>query len=263
MDIPPMLEIDALSRSFSGRQVLAEVSLRLAPGDYVAIVGESGVGKSTLLNLIAGLDRPDSGRVVLDGADYTTLDEDGLTRLRRDRLGFVFQAFHVLPHLTVLQNVALPLWLLLDTNYTVTADTLQIRSGPFRWRIALSDVREVSPSRSWVSSPALSLDRVRIRYGVGRSILVSPREKQRFIDSLRELFVEVRENATSLNAGIDSLNTVTRSVAAESERQAETLTTTAATIEEITVSINHIASNAGSTDTATSRIGLPNIAEAK
>ena len=83
-------------------------------------------------------------------------------------------------------TLLLPLWLLLDTNYTVTAQALQIRSGPFRWRIALSDVREVSPSRSWVSSPALSLDRVRIRYGAGRSILVSPREKQRFIDSLRQ-----------------------------------------------------------------------------
>ncbi|RZJ55116.1 MAG: hypothetical protein EON49_21085, partial [Acidovorax sp.] len=83
-------------------------------------------------------------------------------------------------------TLVLPLWLLLDTSYTLTAEELLVRSGPLRWRIALGDVREVLPSRSWVSSPALSLDRLRIRYGQGRSILISPREKQRFIDALRE-----------------------------------------------------------------------------
>ncbi|MBI5659964.1 MAG: ABC transporter ATP-binding protein [Nitrosomonadales bacterium] len=106
-----MLEIEGISRRFNGRSVLRGVSLRLQAGEYVAIVGESGIGKSTLLNLIAGLDRPDGGRLALDGSDYAALDEDALTRLRRDKMGFVFQAFHVLPHLTVHQNVALPLWL--------------------------------------------------------------------------------------------------------------------------------------------------------
>ena len=86
----------------------------------------------------------------------------------------------------VVLTLGLPLWLLLDTRYTVTADELQICSGPFRWCIALSEVREVSPSRSWLSSPALSLDRIRVQYGVARSVLVSPREKQRFVDCLRE-----------------------------------------------------------------------------
>ena len=106
-----MLEIDKLSRQFSNRSVLRQLSLRLNAGEYVAIVGESGVGKSTLLNLIAGLDHPDGGRLVLDGVDYSTMDDDALTRMRREKMGFVFQAFHVLPYLTVAQNVALPLWL--------------------------------------------------------------------------------------------------------------------------------------------------------
>src|SRR5207244_5595276 len=81
----------------------------LAAGDYVAGMGESGIGKSTLLNLIAGLERPDSGQVFLDGEDLCALGDDALTLVRRKDMGFVFQAFHILPYLTVAQNVALPL----------------------------------------------------------------------------------------------------------------------------------------------------------
>ena len=107
-----MLSVRDLSKSFSGprsKTVLARVSLELDRGEYVAVMGESGIGKSTLLNLVAGLDRPDAGSVSLDGTDLTTLDDDALTLLRRRRMGFVFQAFHVLPYLSVAQNVALPL----------------------------------------------------------------------------------------------------------------------------------------------------------
>ena len=92
--------------------MLDRLRLQLAPGEYLAIMGESGSGKSTLLNLIAGLDRPDSGRVLFEGIDLATLDDDAVTRWRRANIGFVFQAFHVLPYLSVLQNVALPLDLL-------------------------------------------------------------------------------------------------------------------------------------------------------
>jgi putative ABC transport system ATP-binding protein len=89
--------------------LLRDLALDVKRGEYIAIVGESGVGKSTLLNLIAGLDIPDSGTISLDGTEMTALDDDARTMLRRARVGFVFQAFHLLPHLTAAQNVALPL----------------------------------------------------------------------------------------------------------------------------------------------------------
>ncbi len=107
-----MLSVRNLCKSFSGpraKTVLRDISFDLAAGDYVAVMGESGIGKSTLLNLLAGLDRPDSGQVLLDGADLGALDDDALTLIRRKQMGFVFQAFHILPYLTGAQNVGLPL----------------------------------------------------------------------------------------------------------------------------------------------------------
>ena len=107
-----MLSVRNLSKSFSGpraKTVLRDISFELEPGDYVAVMGESGIGKSTLLNLIAGLDRPDSGEVLLDGVVLSSLGDDEATVVRRKHMGFVFQAFHILPYLTVAQNVALPL----------------------------------------------------------------------------------------------------------------------------------------------------------
>lgn len=92
--------------------VFEHLELALERGEYLAIMGESGVGKSTLLNLLAGLDEPDAGRVWLEGTDLAALTDDARTLLRRRSVGFVFQAFHVLPYLTVQQNVALPLELL-------------------------------------------------------------------------------------------------------------------------------------------------------
>jgi putative ABC transport system ATP-binding protein len=101
-----------LSKHYADTPVFANVSLEVAPGEFVAIVGESGVGKSTLLNCMAGLDHWDSGTVQIEGVELGPLDEDQRALLRREKVGFVFQAFHVLPHLDVAQNVALPLLLL-------------------------------------------------------------------------------------------------------------------------------------------------------
>jgi len=111
---PEVLRLEGLSKRYRADRppILEGIDLNLRAGEYLAIMGESGVGKSTLLNLLAGLDRPDSGRVVLEGVDLSELDDDATTLLRRRAVGFVFQAFHVLPYLTVEQNVALPLELL-------------------------------------------------------------------------------------------------------------------------------------------------------
>lgn len=107
-----MLEVQGLAKRYGEVTVFRDVSLAVAAGEFVAIVGESGVGKSTLLNCMAGLDRWDEGRIVVAGTDLASLDDEGRALLRRRQLGFVFQAFHVLPHLDVAQNVALPLLLL-------------------------------------------------------------------------------------------------------------------------------------------------------
>ena len=111
MNVPevPALYCTGLAKRYGQRQVLSGVNLTLMAGEYVAIMGESGVGKSTLLNLVAGLDQADAGQLLIDGLDLAHASEEQATLLRRQKLGFIFQAFHILPHLNLLQNVALPL----------------------------------------------------------------------------------------------------------------------------------------------------------
>ncbi|MDD2727979.1 ABC transporter ATP-binding protein [Malikia sp.] len=109
---PACLEASGLGKRYQQASVFAGVDLTVRPGEFVAIVGESGVGKSTLLNCLAGLDSVDAGRVSLLGKDWASLSESQAAAWRRAHLGFVFQAFHVLPHLSVAQNVGLPLLLL-------------------------------------------------------------------------------------------------------------------------------------------------------
>ena len=108
----PLLRVNQLVKTHDQVAVFRQVSLRLARGEFVAMVGESGVGKSTLLNCIAGLDDANEGDIELDGVDVRRLSEPARAALRREKLGFVFQAFHLLPHLSVAENVELPLRLL-------------------------------------------------------------------------------------------------------------------------------------------------------
>ncbi len=106
-----MLKLQSVTKRFGARSVLTDVSFEVAAGEYVAVIGESGIGKSTLLNVIAGLEPVDSGEVVFEGLSLAALGDDELTLLRREKMGFIFQAFHVLPQLSVAQNVGLPLLL--------------------------------------------------------------------------------------------------------------------------------------------------------
>ena len=163
-----MLVLRDLRKSFSGprpRTVFAGVNLDLMAGEYIAIMGESGIGKSTLLNLIAGLDVADGGSIKLDGVELTTLDDDALTMLRRAHLGFVFQAFHVLPYLTVAQNVGLPLSLLgisgVEAERRVTAVLVGVgladREASMPNELSGGELQRVAIARALVHAPRLVL----------------------------------------------------------------------------------------------------------
>jgi putative ABC transport system ATP-binding protein len=131
-DAPPILQTDALGRTYlsGGRPltVLNDITFALETGGFLAIVGPSGSGKSTLLGLLAGLDRATTGTVRLDGVDLGTLDEDARARLRREKVGFVFQSFQLIPTLTARENVLVPLELRGETDGS-WADELLRRVG--------------------------------------------------------------------------------------------------------------------------------------
>ncbi len=157
-----MLQILGLSKRYDQTPVFHDVTLSLAAGEFVALLGESGVGKSTLLNCIAGLDHADAGKVVLDGTDIATLDEGATARLRRERLGFVFQAFHVLAHLTVAENVSLPLRLLgrpfaAATQVMLDAVGLGALAARLPAQLSGGQLQRVAIARAVVHSPGLIL----------------------------------------------------------------------------------------------------------
>jgi putative ABC transport system ATP-binding protein len=173
----PLIALEQVSKHFEGRRrvtALQDVNLAIPKGELVSIVGPSGSGKSTLLNLIGGLDRPTSGTITLDGQRLDGLADDGLTAVRRDKLGFIFQFFNLLPSLSCLENVALPLHLrgwprkrihdrareLLDlVKLTARMDHLPDElSGGERQRVAIARALSVYPPILLADEPTGNLD---------------------------------------------------------------------------------------------------------
>lgn len=160
-----VLKSEGLSKQVSSPEgpltIVDSVSLDIAAGESVAVVGPSGAGKSTLLALLAGLDPPTAGKVWLAGQDLTQLDEDGLARLRAEQVGFVFQAFHLIPSLTALENVMLPLELAgRDDARAAARDTLGrvglgSRTGHYPHQLSGGEQQRVALARAFVTKPAV------------------------------------------------------------------------------------------------------------
>jgi putative ABC transport system ATP-binding protein len=160
-----VLKADNLSKQVSSPEglltIVRDVSFEIAAGEPVAIVGASGAGKSTLLALLAGLDTPTSGKVWLAGTDLTTLDEDGRARLRAQRVGFVFQSFHLVPALTALENVMLPLELASRPDARRTARDalervgLRDRTSHYPRQLSGGEQQRVALARAFVTQPAV------------------------------------------------------------------------------------------------------------
>jgi putative ABC transport system ATP-binding protein len=157
-----LLRARGLAKSYGEVAVFSGVDLDLQPGEIVALLGESGSGKSTLLNCLAGLDEADDGSITLDGADLRSLDDEGRSALRRRALGFVFQAFHLLPHLSVADNVALPLRLLGEADEgrvaaMLAAVNLAGLSARMPRQLSGGQLQRVAIARALVHRPRLVL----------------------------------------------------------------------------------------------------------
>jgi putative ABC transport system ATP-binding protein len=165
MDRKIVLEARQLTRKVSSPEgeltIVNDVTLQIFAGETVALVGASGAGKSTLLAMLAGLDVPTSGHVLLDGCDLTALNEDARARLRADRVGFVFQAFHLVPALTALENVMLPLELVgrRDAREAARAMLARVglgeRTGHYPRQLSGGEQQRVALARASVTRPAV------------------------------------------------------------------------------------------------------------
>src|SRR5215468_400695 len=160
-----VLKAENLSKQVSSPEgaltIVDQVSLDIFSGESIAVTGPSGAGKSTLLALLAGLDLPTRGRVLLEGQDLTRLDEDGRARLRAQRVGFVFQSFHLIPALTALENVMLPLELAgrNDARRTATETLAGVglarRTGHYPRQLSGGEQQRVAIARAFVTRPAV------------------------------------------------------------------------------------------------------------
>ena len=160
-----VLKAENLSKQVSSPEgaltIVQSVSLDIAAGESIAVVGASGAGKSTLLALLAGLDLPTTGRVLLAGTDLTRLDEDGRARLRAQRVGFVFQSFHLIPALTAIENVMLPLELAGRSDArraaleTLERVGLRSRIGHYPRQLSGGEQQRVALARAFVTRPAV------------------------------------------------------------------------------------------------------------
>ncbi len=164
-----MIKLQSLTKTYTlgQQQIVAvnDVSLTIKPGEFVAIMGKSGCGKTTLLSLIGGLDRPDSGRIWVNGQDITHLPDPELTRYRRDQVGIVFQFFNLIPILTVSENVALPYTLQGRPEREVQARVKELLSDVDLWErrnhypheISGGEMQRVAVARALINRPHLVL----------------------------------------------------------------------------------------------------------
>ncbi|HLJ64277.1 MAG TPA: ATP-binding cassette domain-containing protein [Stellaceae bacterium] len=167
MENSPMILLQGVSLTLTSQagpvNILSDVSIRVEAGERVALIGPSGSGKSTLMMIAAGLERPSAGRVVIGGIDFASLDEDALAEVRRDQIGIVFQSFHLVPTMTALENVALPLELAFRRDALdlardgLAAVGLGHRLTHYPAQLSGGEQQRVAIARAFVASPRLVL----------------------------------------------------------------------------------------------------------